>query len=189
MASRLRSTCSWRSAVVSSFCLEQLLPPDQTPQWSGLQAVPLGQLRLQLVTGTPETPRVLLPRKGATALLHHRFVLAAQEQLAGGAQARAVGRASGIDRAALAGGATGNGEPPSSAAMPAATADSDQEGSDDAELASIPVLTGCFGGARMAVERCRRTQTGCRKSRGMAPSPHSAADAQRAGSLHVSGLV
>lgn len=56
-------------AIVSSFSLSRVLPVDQTPQWEGLAVVPLGQLRLQLVTNTPGTRRVLLPRKGVMPLL------------------------------------------------------------------------------------------------------------------------
>lgn len=60
------------AALVSSFCLEQELPPGQEPQWPGLRVMPLGQLRLQLVapSSKPDARRVLLPRKAATALLH-----------------------------------------------------------------------------------------------------------------------
>jgi hypothetical protein len=56
-------------AIVSSFCLEKLLLSGQSPQWDGVAALPLGQLALQLVTTTPTTKRVLLPRKGAMPLL------------------------------------------------------------------------------------------------------------------------
>lgn len=77
--SRFRSGNHWAElvrhglldgAIVSSFCLEQLHLPDQMPQWQGLQVLPLGQLKLQLLANTPDTRKVLLPRKGATALLH-----------------------------------------------------------------------------------------------------------------------
>jgi hypothetical protein len=56
-------------AIVSSFCLEKLLLSGQSPQWDGVAVLPLGQLALQLVTTTPTTKRVLLPRKGAMPLL------------------------------------------------------------------------------------------------------------------------
>jgi hypothetical protein len=57
-------------AIVSSFCLEKRLLSHKTPQWDGVAALPLGQLGLELVAATPSTRRVLLPRKGATPLLH-----------------------------------------------------------------------------------------------------------------------
>ena len=56
-------------AIVSSFCLETLLPAGQTPEWDGVAALPLGRLGLQLVASTPTAQRVLLPRKGAMPLL------------------------------------------------------------------------------------------------------------------------
>jgi hypothetical protein len=57
-------------ALVSSFSLAKLLLTGQEPHWDGLAALPLGQLELQLVAGDPQTRRLLLPRKGATPLLH-----------------------------------------------------------------------------------------------------------------------
>jgi hypothetical protein len=57
-------------AIVSSFSLPQLLLCGQEPHWDGLAALPLGQLELQLVATMPVARRVLLPRKGATPLLH-----------------------------------------------------------------------------------------------------------------------
>ncbi|MGB5134461.1 MAG: hypothetical protein WBN89_04730 [Prochlorococcaceae cyanobacterium] len=57
-------------ALVSSFPLAKLLLTGQEPQWEDLAALPLGQLELQLVASDPQTRRVLLPRKGATPLLH-----------------------------------------------------------------------------------------------------------------------
>ena len=57
-------------AIVSSFSLPQLLLCGQDPHWDGLAALPLGQLELQLVATMPVAQRVLLPRKGATPLLH-----------------------------------------------------------------------------------------------------------------------
>jgi hypothetical protein len=56
-------------AVVSSFSMSKPLAASQGPQWQGLCVMPLGQLQLQLVTATPDTRRVLLPRKGAMPLL------------------------------------------------------------------------------------------------------------------------
>ncbi len=57
-------------AIVSSFCLEQLVPVGQAPQWDGLIAMPLGQLTIQLVATTTKAKQVLLPRRGALPLLH-----------------------------------------------------------------------------------------------------------------------
>lgn len=57
-------------ALVSSFSLGKVLPAAQAPQWDGLLVMPLGELQLQLVTATPDTRRVLVPRTGAMPLLH-----------------------------------------------------------------------------------------------------------------------
>jgi len=56
-------------AIVSSFCLENLLHSGQVPKWDGLATLPLGQLGLDLVGVTPHLRRVLLPHKSATPLL------------------------------------------------------------------------------------------------------------------------
>ncbi len=57
-------------AIVSSFCLERRLPTGAIPQWDGVAALPLGQLALQLLTASPDTQRVLLPRRMSMPLLH-----------------------------------------------------------------------------------------------------------------------
>lgn len=76
---RFRGTRQWADlvrhglldgAILSDVSLDQPLPTGQAPPWEGLQVLPLGQLRLQLVASTPDTRKVLVPRKGATPLLH-----------------------------------------------------------------------------------------------------------------------
>lgn len=57
-------------AIVSSFCLEQVLASGQAPHWDGLCALPLGTLELQLVATVTNTRQVLLPRKATLPLLH-----------------------------------------------------------------------------------------------------------------------
>jgi hypothetical protein len=57
-------------ALVSSFALEKRRLSGQAPQWDGLVAMPLGQVALQLVATTPESRRVLLPKRAVAPLLH-----------------------------------------------------------------------------------------------------------------------
>ncbi len=63
-------------AIVSSWCHPRAVIAERQPRWAGVQAVLLGELPLQLVCHAPasaEEPiprKVLLPRKGATPLLH-----------------------------------------------------------------------------------------------------------------------
>jgi hypothetical protein len=76
--SRFRSSDHWAElvrhglldgAIVSSLALAKPWRAGKEPQWEGLSLLPLGQLRLQLVSATPDTRSVLLPRKGAMPLL------------------------------------------------------------------------------------------------------------------------
>lgn len=84
---RFRSTGDWAElvlqglldgAIVSSIAQERspLLETDTPPLPDGLAALPLGALRLQLVTQTAEADmvpeRVLLPRRSVAPLLHQR---------------------------------------------------------------------------------------------------------------------
>ena len=94
--SRFRSSDHWAElvrhglldgAIVSSLALAKPWRAGKEPQWEGLSLLPLGQLQLQLVSATPDTRSVLLPRKGAVPLLRqaverHGFAVE-QQPLAG----------------------------------------------------------------------------------------------------------
>ena len=56
-------------AILSSFCLEKNLPSGKSPQWDGLAALPLGQLRLQLLITGSAARGVLLPSRAAAPFL------------------------------------------------------------------------------------------------------------------------
>ena len=57
-------------AILSSFCLETPLPPDQAPVWEGISVWPLGCIDVQLVAQAPNARQVLLPRRSVLPLLH-----------------------------------------------------------------------------------------------------------------------